>query len=497
MKNFQSKTASFVITLFIGAILISFAFTGFDGFNSTTGSVASVDGTPITTREFQTLLNRESQRYSQMFGGKSLTSAQMRQFRINETVLNQLIQQKLILNLSNDLELGVGEAEIKDQIKNLEFFQSNKKFDVNKYKAILAANRLTPSGYEETVIQDELLRQARSILSNIPVSTKMTETILELKGQGATVHTVKFNKEDNSKFIDISSKEIKEFANNEKNQKLLNSLFNTMASEFNKPEEVKAKHILIKINDGSDGKKELAKAQSIYKKVNKKNFTSIANKETQDPSGKGKGGDLGWFGKGRMVPEFEKAAFSAKAGTITKPIKTNFGYHIIYVQDKKKAVTKTLADVKEIVAKRHLQRTKREELKAFNNKIAADLKAAFEANKLSTVKSLSSKYNLTLTQNTEVSFLDKKVGSLTFKDETLTPLLKEKKKGVFIEDTPSDIKILSVIKIKDQADIKAQVAKDLETQVSARVGSKSAKLQQDLLTKLEKDATIKSYLNVQ
>ena len=90
--------------------------------------------------------------------------------------------------------------------------------------------------------------------------------------------------------------------------------------------EVHAAHILVKSDK---------KANEVLDKLNKGlSFTEAARKYSDCPSGKS-GGDLGWFGKGRMVPEFEKAAFEGDKGKLLGPVKTQFGYHLIKVLDKK------------------------------------------------------------------------------------------------------------------------------------------------------------------
>ena len=90
--------------------------------------------------------------------------------------------------------------------------------------------------------------------------------------------------------------------------------------------EVHAVHILCK-ND--------KKAREVLDKLNSgQSFGEMARKYSQCPSGKN-GGDLGWFGKGRMVPEFEKAAFEGEKSKVIGPVKTQFGYHLIKVLDKK------------------------------------------------------------------------------------------------------------------------------------------------------------------
>ena len=104
-------------------------------------------------------------------------------------------------------------------------------------------------------------------------------------------------------------------------------------SKFKQDERVKARHILVKTED---------EAKDIIKEVNKAKdkeakFIDLAKTKSTGPSG-ANGGDLGFFGKKQMVPEFSDAAFSQKVKTVSKkPVKTQFGYHVIFVEKKEKA----------------------------------------------------------------------------------------------------------------------------------------------------------------
>jgi len=114
---------------------------------------------------------------------------------------------------------------------------------------------------------------------------------------------------------------------------------------FKDPELVKASHILIKVDDKQSDRDAKAKIDSIYKELKAgKNFEELAKKYSQDGTA-AKGGDLGFFPRGVMVKEFENVAFSTPVGKFSEPFKTQFGYHIVKVTEKKPAKTYTYDEV--------------------------------------------------------------------------------------------------------------------------------------------------------
>ncbi len=134
--------------------------------------------------------------------------------------------------------------------------------------------------------------------------------------------------------VKVSDKDVKDFY--DKNSKL-----------FKQPEMVKAKHILLKSEkDAKSVIAELKKAKDL-----KGTFVKLAAKKSTGPSGPN-GGELGWFDRSKMVKPFSDAAFKLKKGEFTKtPVKTQFGYHVIYVEDKKEAKTMPLEKAKENIKK--------------------------------------------------------------------------------------------------------------------------------------------------
>lgn len=158
--------------------------------------------------------------------------------------------------------------------------------------------------------------------------------------------------------ISISEKELKKYYDQNK-------------EEFNQPESVHARHILVATED--EAKKIIAGLKSLSGEKLKEKFIEEAKTKSTGPSGP-KGGDLGYFTQGQMVPAFNDKAFSMKEGTVTlEPVKTQFGYHVIYVEDKKPAMTRKFDEVKGFIE----QRLKMEKFKdAMKNKMDALQKKA-------------------------------------------------------------------------------------------------------------------------
>lgn len=494
MNKFSSKISYIIVTFFMAAIIISFALTGFQGFSSSADAVATVDGTPISISEYNQMLNSQIQRYSQYFGGKSLTSQQIRQFRIKESTLQTLVQQKLMQNLASNMKFDSSETEMKEEIKKTPFFLTDGKFDVNKYKAILGRNNYSPSKYEIVVKNEIATKKLTDIFSSMQVSDNYAKDILKFKKNTVTVTGVEFDKESMTKYIDIQSKEVKTFVADKKNEAILKSLFNSMKKEFNKEARVKARHILLKVGKDAKEADVLAKAKKLRKKLTAGNFAKIAGKETQDPSGKGKkGGDLGWFTKGRMVPEFEKTAFSMKPGQISQPIKTSFGYHIIYVQKKEKEVKKTLAQVKNKVAKRHLQKSNRKALNALVEKVRMEAKAALDKNNKRKLNTLKEKYNITINENIVIDEFNQSAKALSMAQDKIALVFSDTKQSLIEDDGPIKVSMFKVVKRQSDEEFAKEIVKSLKSEVTAQNRNLSNSIQGELLQALEKQSKVVTY----
>jgi parvulin-like peptidyl-prolyl isomerase len=132
----------------------------------------------------------------------------------------------------------------------------------------------------------------------------------------------------------------------------------------------RASHILI--NQEGDDEKNLAEANRVYDQlIAGAEFEKLASEKSADPGSASRGGDLGWFGKGKMIKEFEEAVFNGKIGEIQKPVKTSFGYHIIKVTDrsnKKYIVEKIVNPIKQSATTRDERFTAAGDLSYLANK---------------------------------------------------------------------------------------------------------------------------------
>ncbi|WP_026677150.1 peptidylprolyl isomerase [Fictibacillus gelatini] len=186
-----------------------------------------------------------------------------------------------------------------------------------------------------TMIEDKVLA-ANYKVSDKEIDKKIKETKEQMGGEDAFKQALKQNNIKSDKQLRelMKSQILREKAqmgDAKVSDKDIQKAYNEKYKD-----EVKASHILVK---------DKKTAEEVKAKLDKgEDFAKLAKKYSQDTSNKDKGGDLGYFHKGQMVPEFDKVAFSLKKGEISDPVKTQFGYHIIKVTDKK---TNKLSDVKD------------------------------------------------------------------------------------------------------------------------------------------------------
>lgn len=143
----------------------------------------------------------------------------------------------------------------------------------------------------------------------------------------------------------------------------LRALYAERSAEFNAPEQVRARHILFSLpSDATVARQEEIRslAQSTLERIlSGESFEALAEEFSEDPGSKNKGGDLGFFGRGQMVPEFEQAAFAMQPGDVSELVKSSFGLHIIRTEERKEAKEQSFEVVREEIARDVLERESR------------------------------------------------------------------------------------------------------------------------------------------
>lgn len=156
------------------------------------------------------------------------------------------------------------------------------------------------------------------------------------------------------------------------------SYYKEHSDVFKTPETIRARHILIKTEPSAseeDKKKLKAKAEEVIAKLKKgDDFAKLASEVSDDPGTKAKGGDLDFFPKGTMIPAFEEAAFALKPGEISGLVETEYGYHIIKVEEKKEALLEPYEKIKEKVKEQALQEMRKAAVTDFVEKALKNAK---------------------------------------------------------------------------------------------------------------------------
>jgi peptidyl-prolyl cis-trans isomerase D len=402
-SSLQKKTSSIIVTILIGLIIISFMFTGYESISGSPDSVGKVGPYKIKIEEYQRAFNQQMQFYQQVFKDQKMSTQQMD--NIKQTTYSSLVNSKLSLILADKIGLIPGTIEIKDFIREQEYFKTEGQFDKSKYFAILANVGITPKQYEEDMAQAIKQQSLQTIFSNYPLSKKYLEDLKALQTQSKTVNILNLDPSQLEKYIEVNDEEIKTYLADVNNVKKVESVFESKKNILNMPEQVRANHILLKADETNEAEVK-AKAEALMKQLNTNNFKELADKNTEDPSGKGQGGSLGWFGRGRMVPEFENAAFAAKVGSIVGPVKTEFGFHLIQVLEKKEAKEAQFDGYKLSLAKELIQKSKRTEITALETKIMTEAKDYLQNGNSKSLGTLAARYNLKFDQDQTINPID-------------------------------------------------------------------------------------------
>lgn len=359
-----SRAKGLVAYIIFGAIIVVFIGFGVvpESTNTVaTGVVAQVNRSQISLADFRERVQMVEKQYQMRMD--QIPPEQRTQYTqmIRQRVLEDLIQYEVAFQAAMGNGIICSDAEIRDYIVDIPAFQEEGRFRRERYNAYLSNSRLSASQFEEKVRKDLILKRLQNLFQQALLPTPAETEKDQLLGRTRlNLEFVGYSLEDLVKNIPATSAEVKAFLANAENQAKVKKLYEDNLNQYAKPEQVKARHILIRADNSKPGADEAAKAKvaTVQKRLEKEDFAKVAKEVSEDPGSKDKGGDLGYFSKGRMVPEFEAAVFKQEIGKVAAPIKTDFGYHLILVEDRKPAMTPTLEQVQDQIATQLVGQTK-------------------------------------------------------------------------------------------------------------------------------------------
>ncbi len=373
--------------LLFGAICLVFVFFGLPGkLGAGVGAVARVNNSLISLADFQQEEQRVQQYYASLFGGSMDFSSQRQLLR--QQALENLVRMELVSQATRSEGILATDAEVRDFIvKDIPFFQQGGQFQRELYSRYLESTHSNPGDFESKVRKDiENLRSRRLFeISGRPTAIEDAK-LKALKETKIDVSYARVDQDDVVKKMVIPEAEVQKALADSNFLKRAQDNFEANKARYEQKEEVRAQHILIpaKAGDATAEAAALKKINEIKAESAKEDFGKLATKFSEDPGSKAQKGDLGFFGRGRMVKEFDEVAFNLKPGQISDPVKTSFGYHLIKVNEKHEAKVASFDTVKDQVAKNLLAHDRLDQtlkeidenlLKGNEDKVAADLKS--------------------------------------------------------------------------------------------------------------------------
>jgi peptidyl-prolyl cis-trans isomerase D len=329
------------------------------------GAAVRVGDRSVSEEEFLSEMQRLNQRLSQLYGERwnELRS----QVDLAGQTASYFIDRELQLEEAKRVGIRVTDEELREAIlKNPTFTDENGEFlGAETYQRIIRAYfRMSPQEFERRFTEDLIIGKLNGLLERgVWVSDKEAEQAFRQQREVADFDAVQLRYENHLGDVTVSEEEARaasdltaedyhrddqrviryQLVETSKLRRLLpvedddlRAFYEEHQEEFLEGEQANARHILIRLAPDASSEQEAAtklRADAVAQMASTgADFAELAAKHSEDPGSKDNGGDLGWFARGRMVPEFEEAVFSAKPGDLVGPIKSQFGYHIIRIE---------------------------------------------------------------------------------------------------------------------------------------------------------------------
>ena len=353
------------------------------------GVVAKVSGESITAQEVREAARNMAQQQAQQYGANASMLMPFLMQQATQRAADQLIDRQALVVEAQHLGLKATPQEVKDELQHGRyaqiFFPGGTFVGEAEYQGMLQQHDLTPTIFEDSVAKEILIGKLQALItgsasvSDAAIRQEFTKQNTKVKFDYAVL-----KEDDIKKGLHPTNEELKAYYDSHQKsyansipekrkikyamidlakiqgavqvtQDDLQAYYNQHRDQYRVAEQAKVSHILIKTPlPGADGKVDekgvddaQRRAEDLLKQLKAgAKFEDLARKYSEDPGSAKEGGSLGWIGKGRTVPEFEKAAFSLPKGQISDLVKSSYGFHIIRVDDRQDAHMKTLEEVK-------------------------------------------------------------------------------------------------------------------------------------------------------
>lgn len=375
MLDFLRKRASSLAIKFIlSLIIIVFVLWGVGRMRereqNVVGKVGKVE---IALNEYQDAVNRLSEGYKMAFGDRF--DYKIFKDRIKKEAWDLLVERTILLKKAEELKLKVTDNEVVEEIKKQEAFKENGQFSKDRYLAVLNYMKLSPQMYEKDLERTLLIKKAMSIIKNsVNVNEKDVKDYYELKNKKMKANYVVFSYKDYLKGISSTSEEEKKFYEENKEnfkkperldvsylfvtteefiptvkaeEKDLKDYYEENKSEFYKPKSFVLRHIFKAF--GKDKEASKKGIEEAAKLLSKEDFAKVAGRYNDDGT-KTRGGFIGEVSLDRLTPKMATAVSLLKKGDRSNIVESEYGYHIIKVEDVKEEGYKSFDEVKQEIS---------------------------------------------------------------------------------------------------------------------------------------------------
>jgi peptidyl-prolyl cis-trans isomerase D len=330
-----------LVIVAVGAVFVLYLGIG-GGFRGARGAdaVVDVDGRRYTARDVYRVRQRQEAEYRRALGD-DFDSTGAAEF-LDEMAASMLMRMALLAHEAEQLGLRVSDEEIRGYLRRIPG-TVNDSGRLDQVAITDHAERQYGSVRRfQEALRDELLIQkiSRLLSESVAVSEEETRDALRYQRQEVRIAFVRFDGSKPPEELELSAAELEALPTIEAER--VRAAYDERAEEYDRPEQVRARHILVRLPEDADAEAETAAREqmdAILKRIQEgADFVDVALEVSEDPGSKDRGGDLGFFPRGRMVKPFEDVAFSLEPGTMSEVIRTSHGLHLIRVEERQAAL---------------------------------------------------------------------------------------------------------------------------------------------------------------